>query len=89
MSSFNTWVKDFKDFVYKKGKVTPNKYRAFEYKAPRHIWASVQDGIRYFEMMAGKAPKGSSPKIQQELGLNKDATWHTKKGEGEKLRDDD
>ncbi len=40
-------------------------------------------------MMVGKPPKKSSPKIQQELGLNKDATWHTKKGEGEKLRDND
>ena len=39
-------------------------------------------------MMAGKPPKGSSPKIQQDLDLNKDAKWHSKKGEREKLRDD-
>lgn len=39
--------------------------------------------------MVGKPSKGSSPEIQQELGLNKDATFHPKKGEGEKLRDDD
>lgn len=40
-------------------------------------------------MMVGKPPKGSSPHVQQALDLNKDATGHTKKGEGEKLRDDD
>jgi hypothetical protein len=40
------------------------------------------------EMMAGVDPKGSSPRIQHDLNLNKDATWHTKEGEGEKLRND-
>lgn len=89
MASFATWVNNFENFVRQKGKIRPNKYRAYGYKAPGHTWANVQDGIRYFRMMAGKAPKGSSPQIQQELDLNKDATWHTKKGEGEKLRDDD
>lgn len=88
MQSFSAWTKRFEDFVRTKGKVTPNKYRAVGHKPPSHIWASVKDGLRYFEMMAGKAPKGSSPQIQEELGLNKDATWQTKKGEGEKLRDD-
>jgi hypothetical protein len=89
MSAFHKCVKDFESFVRQKGKVRPNKYRAFGYKPPKHIWASVKDGIRYFEMMVGIPPKGSSPKIQQELGLNKDATWQTKKSEGKKLRDDD
>ncbi len=89
MQAFNEWVNQFKIFVQQKGKVKPNKHRAYGYQPPKHIWASVQDGIRYFKMMVGKPPKKSSPKIQQELGLNKDATWHTKKGEGEKLRDDD
>jgi hypothetical protein len=37
-------------------------------------------------MMVGKPPKGSSVETQQTLGLNKDATWQTKKGEGKKLR---
>jgi len=89
MNAFQKWVSSFSEFVEQKGKVQPNKYRAFGFKPPRHLWANVQDGIRYFEMMVGKAPDGSSPKIQEELGLNKDATWHTKKGEGEKLRGDD
>jgi multimeric flavodoxin WrbA len=86
---FECWVQDFKGFVTQKGKVPPNKYGAYGYEPPKHIWANVQDGIRYFRMMVGKPPKGSSPQVQQALDLNKDVTWHTKKGEGEKLRDDD
>ena len=86
MNTFATWVNSFEIFVKEKGKVPPNKYRAFGFKPPSHIWANVEDGIRYFKMMVGKPSKGSSPQIQQELDLNKDATWHTKKGEGEKLR---
>ncbi len=89
MQTFNEWINQFAKFVHQKGKVKPNKYRAYGYQSPKHIWANVQDGIRYFKMMVGKPPKKSSPKIQQELDLNKDVTWHTKKGEGEKLRDDD
>ena len=68
--------------------MNPNKYRAFGFKAPSHIWANVEDGIRYFRMMVGKSPKGSSPQIQEDLDLSKDATWHTQRGEGEKLRDE-
>jgi hypothetical protein len=89
MDSFADWVKEFENYVSQKGKVPPNRYRAFGYEPPSHIWANVEDGIRYFRMMVGKPPKGSSPQIQQELDLNADATWHPKKGEGEKLRDND
>ena len=89
MNTFANWTNNFENFVRQKGKVPPNKYRAFGFKPPKHIWANVQDGIRYFEMMIGKAPKGSSPQVQDELDLNKDATLYTKKGEGEKLRDND
>ena len=89
MQTFFEWVGRFESFVQQKGKVPPNKYRAYGHQPPGHLWTDVKDGIRYFEMMVGKPPKGSSPQIQEYLGLNKDATWHTKKGEGEKLRDDD
>jgi hypothetical protein len=89
MKAFYQWVRHFEHFVLAKGKVPPNKYRAYGYRAPRHLWANVKDGIRYFRMMVGKPPKGSSPQVQQELGLNNDATWQTKKGEGQKLRDHD
>ncbi len=89
MSSFADWIKEFEHFVGQEGQVSPNKYRAFGYQPPKHIWAQVQDGIRYFRMMVGKPPKGSSPQIQEDLDLNKDATWQTQKGEGQKLRNDD
>lgn len=89
MQTFDEWINQFAKFIEQKGKLKPNKYRAYGYKPSTHIWANVQDGIRYFKMMVGKAPKSSSPKIQDNLGLNKDATWHTKKGEGQKLRDND
>jgi hypothetical protein len=89
MQSFTEWVNQFAEHVQQKGKVPPGKHRAYGFTAPRHIWANVKDGLRYFRMMVGKPPKGSSPAIQQQLHLNKDATWHTKKGEGEKLRNND
>ncbi len=88
IQTFNGWVHAFKDFVIQKGKVKPGKYRAYGFEPPQNMWANVQDGIRYVRMMVGKAPKGSSPRIQHDLNLNKDATWHSKKGEGEKLRND-
>ena len=87
MRTFDQWVNAFQNFVGEKGKVYPNKHRAYGYKAPSHIWANVEDGLRYFRMMVGQAPKGSSPQIQHDLDLNDDATWFTKKGEGKKLRD--
>jgi len=71
MRGFNRWVEDFETFVMKKGKVPPYKNRPYGFKAPKHNWANVEDGIQYFRMMAGKAPEGSSPKIQEELNLNK------------------
>jgi len=86
MAVFDEWTKDFISFVQNKGKVKPNKYRAFGYKPPLHFWANIKDGLRYFRMMIGKPPKHSSPYLQQKLKLVNDATWQTKKGEGEKLR---
>lgn len=87
MRTFDEWVNDFRDFVNQKGKVPPNKYRAFGYDPPKHFWAHIRDGFRYVRMMLGKAPKGSSPHIQHELRLNRDATLQPKKGEGQKLRE--
>lgn len=87
MQLFDAWTIAFTDFVRTKGKVEPGRYRAYGFKAPLHHWADVQDGFRYLRMMAGKAPEGSSPQQQEDLGLNHDATWQTKKGEGEKLRE--
>jgi len=89
MAAFDDWVQKFAAFVGQKGKVSPGKYRAYGFEAPGHMWANVEDGIRYVRMMAGIPSKGSSPQNQQELKLNNDATWHPKKSEGEKLREED
>ena len=86
MQRFDQWTDDFTRFVQQKGKVLPGKYRAYGFKAPHHFLANIQDGIRYVRMMVGVPPKNSSPYRQQHMGLNKDATWQTKKGEGYKLR---
>ncbi len=86
MHTFGKWIQDFETFVRNKGKVKSGKHRAYGYEPPRHILGSIQDGIRYFRMMTGHAPEGSSPDVQNEMDLNKDATWHPKKSEGDKLR---
>ena len=87
MEKFDLWVQQFAAFVRQKGKVQPGRYRAYGFKAPGHFLANIQDGIRYLRLMAGKAPAGSSPLEQEQLGLNKDTGLHPKKSEGEKLRD--
>ncbi len=86
MQAFDNWTIAFTEFVRRKGKVKPNKYRAYGYEPPPHFAANIKDGIRYFKMMICHPPKNSSPEKQQKLKLNKDATLQTKKGEGKKLR---
>ncbi len=88
LKKFEEWVEAFAVFVGRKGRVQPGKYRAYGFTAPGHAWANLRDGIRYFSMMIGKAPEGSSPRVQEELGLNDDAHLGTKKSEGEKLREE-
>lgn len=87
LQSFDKWTTDFIEFVKEKGKVKSNRYRAFGYEPPAHTWNELKLGWKYFRMMIGKPVKGSSPREQQHLKLNKDATWHPKKNEGEKLRE--
>jgi hypothetical protein len=87
MRAFDDWINRFATFVQDKGKVHPGRYRAHGFKAPSHFKANIQDGIRYVRMMVGNPPAGSSPAHQQDLGLNKDSTWHPKKSEGDKLRE--
>lgn len=64
----------------------PNKYRAYGHRPPGHRFQEIRLGWKYFLMMIGKAQKNSSPWMQDKYGLNKDATWEPKKGEGKKLR---
>lgn len=80
-------VKEFELFVHAKGKVQPNKYRAYGYKRPKSLLKELKTGIRSWKLRFGMAPKGSSPWKQRKSGINDDATLHPKKGEGEKLRE--
>jgi hypothetical protein len=83
---FDKWTDAFAKHVGKKGKITPNQYRAFGYKPPSHLWADLKTKWRGLRMALGVPVEGSSPEIQQRAGLNRDATIHYKRGEGKKLR---
>jgi len=87
MQTFDNWVKDFENFVAAKGKVQPGKWRAYGFKKPFNLIKEIKVGIRSWKLRFGKPPKGSSPSQQQQLGLNKDVTLHSKKSEGQKLRE--
>jgi hypothetical protein len=84
---FDQWTDAFAAFVAAKGKVEPGRYRAFGYKAPGHRVADLKLKWRELRMGVGRAPAGSSPAIQEQLGLNRDATLSPRTGEGEKLRE--
>ncbi|OKH21150.1 NAD(P)H-dependent oxidoreductase [Chroogloeocystis siderophila] len=84
---FDAWTDTFADFVHQKGKVPPNKYRAYGYKPPSHLWDDIKLGWRNVRMGLGIPPKDSSPAEQQAQGLNQDAKLSFYKSEGEKLRD--
>lgn len=87
-ASFDAWTDACADFVARKGKVEPGKYRAYGYEPPKHRWADVKLGWREARMRLGIPPAGTSPAIQEEMGLNRDATLRPKRGEGVKVRDD-
>ncbi len=87
MAAFNTWVENAVQFVSKKGKVQPGKYRAYGFKAHTNLWDELMSGLRAFKLRFGKAPKNSSPEKQLKLNLNRNTTWNPKKFEGEKLRE--
>lgn len=71
---FDTWVDSFVGFVRDKGKVEPGEYRAFGYAPPGHRIADLKLKWRALRMAVGVPPSGSSPAVQQEQGLNQDAT---------------
>ncbi len=86
-AAFDAWTHAFARFVRKKGKVEPGQWRAYGYKAPGHRLADIKGKWREIKTGLGRAPKGSSPAKQEELGLNRDSTLKPKKSEGEKLRE--
>ncbi len=86
MARFDRWVKNFEEHVRSKGRVSPNRYRAYGFDPPGHLWDEAKLGWRHFRLMIGQPPAGSSPEKQQELGLNDDATLRPKQSEGDKAR---
>ncbi len=80
------WVAELVRHVEHKGKVEPNTYRAYGYEAPGHLLEEAKLAWREIRMRFGKPIEGSSPRVQQEQGLNRDVTLRPKQGEGEKLR---
>jgi multimeric flavodoxin WrbA len=81
MGAFDAWVDRFAAFVERKGKVPPGRWRASGYEPPGHKLADMRLKWRDLRMRAGKPPRDSSPAAQQDLGLNRDATWTPKRSE--------
>lgn len=88
IEEFDEWIKNFTDFVAKKGKVQPGKYRAYGYEAPGHFFQDIRLGWQNARMRLGIPVKNSSVDEQQKMDLNKDVTLNPKESEGEKLRDE-
>lgn len=88
INQFDKWTEKFAEYIYKKGKINPGKYRAYAYDPPKHFLHDIRLGWENFKMRIGKPSDGTSPQIQEDLNLNKDTTLKPKTGEGEKLRED-
>ncbi len=87
MRGFDEWTDAFAEVVATKGKVQPGEHRAYGYTAPGHLWADIKLGWRHALMAIGRAPKGSSPRVQHDTELNQDAVIRYRRGEGKKVRD--
>lgn len=84
---FDEWTAAFARHVAAKGKIEPGRYRAYGYRPPSHLLADLRTKWRGLRMALGIPVPGTSPAIQQELGLNRDAGIRYKRSEGAKLRD--
>ncbi|MGI8673270.1 MAG: NAD(P)H-dependent oxidoreductase [Luteitalea sp.] len=87
LDAVDAWADRFAGVVRAKGQVTPGAYRAYGHERPSHRLANLSLKWRELRMRAGVPRADSSPARQQELGLNRDATFSPAKGEGETLRD--
>jgi hypothetical protein len=74
MEAFDAWSVAFAAHVRAKGKVPPGRWRAYGYEPPRKGWEDLKLKWRDTRMRLGVPPEGSSPDVQQRLGLNRDAT---------------
>jgi hypothetical protein len=86
LQAFDKWVAAFTEHVREKGKVEPRQYRAYGYEPPSHLMADLRTKFRGARMALGVPVEGTSPAEQQELDLNRDASIHYKRSEGERLR---
>jgi hypothetical protein len=86
LEAFDTWVRAFTRHVREKGKIEPGEYRAYGYEPPSHLMADLRTKVRGARMALGVPVEGTSPAEQQELELNRDASIHYKRSEGERLR---
>jgi hypothetical protein len=71
----DAWTDAFAGQVATKGPVTPGQYRAHGYRPPSHFLADLKTKWRGVRMAVGRPIPGTSPAIQQERGLNRDATF--------------
>ncbi len=88
LPAFDEWIDAFTSHVSDKGKATPNEFRAYGYEPPSHLAADLRTKWRGIRMAFGSPTPGTSPAIQQDLNLNRDATVSYQEGEGAKLRDE-
>jgi hypothetical protein len=87
LAAFDAWADAVVTHTRAKGPVPPGRWRAFGYEAPSHRLADLRLAWRDRRMRAGHAPDGSSPALQDAQGLNRDAHWNVRQGEGERLRE--
>ncbi|MBX9739672.1 MAG: NAD(P)H-dependent oxidoreductase [Beijerinckiaceae bacterium] len=71
--AFDDWGDRLMRHIAHKGPVKPGQWRAFDRAAPGHKLADAKLKWREWRMRLGIPPAGSSPRAQQQLGLNKDA----------------
>jgi hypothetical protein len=86
LGEFDRWTSAFTDHVAAKGKVSPSQYRAYGYRAPSHLMADLKTKLRGLRMALGAPEPGTSPAVQHERGINRDASIFYKRGEGVKAR---
>lgn len=79
LAAFDGWTSAITEHVRNKGKVEAGEYRAAGYRAPSHHLADLKLKWRQVRMSLGHAPEGSSPQIQDDQGLNRDATFRPKR----------
>lgn len=86
LSAFDAWSSAFAQHVMTKGRIEPGEHRAFGYRPPSHLKADLKTKWRAARMALGVPVSGTSPALQQNLGLNHDATLFFEQGEGQKLQ---